>query len=83
MSSPKPRAACAASASPVTIAIRNVLTASFISRPLGTWPVATISRHIGASRARTSSTAAGSPASIATSRPASAGWREPDTGAST
>src|SRR5438552_3008651 len=40
-------------------------------------------RHIAASSGRTDSTTSGSPPTIATSWPASAGFREPETGAST
>jgi len=63
--------------------IRNRLTESFMSSPLGTGPHMIVSRHIGLNSGRTSSTVARSTASIATSSPASAGFREPETGAST
>jgi hypothetical protein len=69
------------SASPATMLIRNVLTASFISSPLGTGPQSTACRTIGATSVRTRS--ASSPATMATSWAFSAGTREPDTGAST
>ena len=49
----------------------------------GTGPQTTVSWHMGLSSGRTASTASASPASIATSCPASAGLREPETGAST
>ncbi len=81
-SSPCRSAKWNASVSPVTWVIRNRLTASFISRAPGTVPQSKLSRHIGASSGRTDATTAGSPASIATSRPSSAGRREPETGAS-
>src|SRR5690606_27366693 len=72
-----------ASTSPVTIVMRKTLTAYFISSAFGTGPHSTAARHTGPSSGRTRSTAAGSPASIATSCPVSAGTREPETGAST
>jgi hypothetical protein len=65
------------------VVIRKTLTASFISKPLGTGPHTTVFAHIGCSSGRISSTASASPASLATSAPASAGPRDPDTGAST
>ena len=72
-----------ASASPVTSAIRKTFTASLVSSAPGTSPQRNVEEHSGASSGSTRSSESGSPASIATSWPASAGTREPDTGAST
>eukprot|EP01032_Pedospumella_encystans_P000536 gene536-615_t len=79
VSSPWRSAKWKASARPVTMVIRNRLTESFISSACGTGPQTTVSWHMGLSSGRTASTASASPASIATSCPASAGLREPET----
>src|ERR1700730_17536319 len=54
-----------------------------VRRAFGTGPQIIVSRHIGVSSGRTSAMASASPASMATSWPASAGLRDPETGAST
>ncbi|GAA3882985.1 hypothetical protein GCM10022243_54490 [Saccharothrix violaceirubra] len=72
-----------ASARPTIVVIRKTFTANFISAPPGTGPHSTTSAHIGPSNGVTRRTSSSRPAIIATSVPASAGPREPDTGAST